>query len=132
MSRLTIKKQAARQAAVLLASLPVLVAVLASPPPVPAQESAGSALDGKVLYEWHCVRCHGAGGWGDGPQAKELRVPPANFHGPVVKMKSDEQLLTSIEFGLVLTPMHAWRGRLTEQEMQDVLAYVRLLGQRGR
>jgi mono/diheme cytochrome c family protein len=85
-----------------------------------------------MLYEWHCVRCHGAGGWGDGTQANELRVAPANFHGPVVKMKSDEQLLTSIEFGLVLTPMHAWRGRLTEQEMQDVLAYVRLLGQRGR
>jgi mono/diheme cytochrome c family protein len=132
MSRLTIKIRAARQAAVLLAALSVLVAAPASPPPVPAQELAGSALDGKMLYEWHCVRCHGAGGWGDGTQANELRVPPANFHGPVVKMKSDEQLLTSIEFGLVLTPMHAWRGRLTEQEMQDVLAYVRLLGQRGR
>lgn len=116
----------------MLAALVGILCALASTPSPRAQELAGSGLDGKTLYEWHCVRCHGAGGWGDGPQAKELRVPPANFHNPIVKMKSDEQLLTSIEFGLVMTPMHAWRGRLTEQEMQDVLAYVRLLAPRGR
>ncbi len=132
MNRVTQKKSAGWGTATLLASLLGLWGAPAVPPLVSAQESAGSALDGKVLYEWHCVRCHGVGGWGDGPQAKELRVPPANFHNPVVQMKSDEQLLTTVEFGLVLTPMHAWRGRLTEQEMQDVVAYVRLLGQRGR
>lgn len=104
-----------------------------SVPSVPlAQEQPGSVLDGKTIYQWHCLRCHGTGGWGDGPQAKELRVAPANFHAPAVQTKSDEQLLTSIEFGLVLSPMHGWRGRLTEQEMQDVVAYIRLLGQRGR
>ncbi|MBI3603068.1 MAG: cytochrome c [Nitrospirae bacterium] len=117
------------------AGLVLLMGMLAMwvAPPVPlAQELSGNVLDGKMIYEWHCVRCHGAGGWGDGPQARELRVPPANFHAPAVQMKSDEQLLTSIEFGLVLSPMHGWRGRLTEQEMQDVVAYVHLLAQRGR
>jgi hypothetical protein len=28
--------------------------------------------------------------------------------------------------------MHAWRGQLTDGEMQDVLAYVRLLSQQGQ
>lgn len=97
-----------------------------------AQELAGDVNAGKLIYEQRCQRCHGTGGWGDGPRADTLRVPPANFHGPMVKLKSDEQLLTSIEFGVVLSPMHAWRGRLSEQEMRDVLAYVRLLGQRGK
>ncbi len=97
-----------------------------------AQELAGDVNAGKLIYEQRCQRCHGTGGWGDGPLADTLRVPPANFHGPMLKMKSDAQLLTAIEFGVLLSPMHAWRGRLTEQEMRDVLAYVRLLGQRGK
>lgn len=100
-------------------------------PPLPAQDPPGEMTDGKLLYELHCLRCHGAEGRGDGPRAKELLIPPANFHSPLVKMKSDEQLLTTIEFGRVLTPMHAWRGRLTEEEMQAVVAYLRRLAERG-
>lgn len=103
-----------------------------SAPSLRAQELAGDVTNGKILYQQHCLRCHGASGWGDGPLARDLKVPPANFHGPILQMKSDDQLLMSIEFGVVMSPMHAWRGRLSDQEMQDVVAYVRLLGQRGR
>jgi hypothetical protein len=28
--------------------------------------------------------------------------------------------------------MHSWRGQLTDGEMQDVVAYIRLLAQQGR
>jgi hypothetical protein len=28
--------------------------------------------------------------------------------------------------------MHSWRGQLTDGEMQDVVAYIRLLSQRGQ
>jgi mono/diheme cytochrome c family protein len=28
--------------------------------------------------------------------------------------------------------MHAWRGQLTDEEMQDILAYVRLLSQQAQ
>lgn len=99
---------------------------------VQAQELGGDVTAGKLIYEQRCRRCHGVSGWGDGPQAGELRVPPRNFRGPMLSMKTDEQLLASIEFGIVLSPMHAFRGALSDQEMQDVLAYVRALGQRGR
>lgn len=102
------------------------------PSVVPGQGLAGDLAAGKLVYEFHCQRCHGTGGWGDGPAGRELRVPPTNFHGPILQMKSDEQLLASVEFGVVTSQMHAWRGRLTEQELQDVVAYVRALGQRGR
>ncbi len=99
---------------------------------VQAQERGGDVTAGKLVYEQRCQRCHGLSGWGDGPQAGELRVPPRNFRGPMLSMKTDEQLLASIEFGIVLSPMHAFRGALSDQEMRDVLAYVRVLGQRGR
>lgn len=78
------------------------------------------------------MTCHGAGGWGDGPQAASLKTRPANFHRPLSFLKSDEELLRTIEHGVVFSPMHAWRGQLTDGEMQDVVAYIRLLSQQGR
>ncbi len=80
----------------------------------------------------HCQTCHGVGGWGDGPKAAALTVPPANFHRFRSFLKSDEELLRTIEHGVVYSPMHSWRGQLTDGEMQDVVAYIRLLSQEGQ
>lgn len=97
-----------------------------------AQEFTPDAANGKAVYERHCLSCHGAGGRGDGPDAASLRVPPANFHRFKSFLKSDEELLRTIEHGIVFSPMHAWQGQLTETERQDALAYIRLLVQQGR
>ena len=87
---------------------------------------------GKAIYQRHCAACHGPSGWGDGPSAAALKVAPANFQRFRSFLKSDEELLRTIEHGVVFSPMHAWRGQLTDGEMQDVLAYIRLLSQQGR
>jgi mono/diheme cytochrome c family protein len=97
-----------------------------------AQEYPADSTRGKAVYERHCQTCHGVGGWGDGPDAKALKVAPASFHRFKSFLKSDEELLRTIEFGVVFSPMHSWRGQLTDGEMQDVVAYVRLLSQQGR
>ena len=100
--------------------------------PASAQEFPPDAAKGKAVYERHCLACHGAGGRGDGPDAAALRVPPANFHRFQSFLKSDEELLRTIEHGVVFSPMHAWQGQLTETERQDALAYIRQLVQQGR
>jgi len=97
-----------------------------------AQEYPADITRGKAVYQRHCQACHGAGGWGDGPDSKALKVAPANFHRFASFLKSDEELLRTIEHGVVFSPMHAWRGQLTDGEMQDVVAYIRLLAQQGR
>ena len=101
-------------------------------PFVQAQEYPADITRGKGIYERHCQACHGVGGWGDGPDAQALKVPPANFHRFLSFLKSDEELLRTIEHGVVFSPMQAWRGQLTDGEMQDVVAYIRLLSQQGR
>ena len=101
-------------------------------PLLPAQEYPADITRGKAVYQRHCQACHGAGGWGDGPDSKALKVAPANFHRFASFLKSDEELLRTIEQGVVFSPMHAWRGQLTDGEMQDVVAYIRLLAQQGR
>ena len=97
-----------------------------------AQDFPADVARGKAVYERHCQRCHGPAGWGDGPDAASLTVRPANFHAFRSFLKSDEELLRTIEHGVVFSPMHSWRGQLTDGEMQDVVAYIRLLSQRGR
>lgn len=99
---------------------------------VSAQEFGGSRDAGKLIYDLRCARCHGPKGGGDGPQAGELIVRPADFHDRKLADKSDEQLLANIEFGMITSPMHAWRGRLSAEEMRDVLAYIRHLSQSTR
>ena len=116
----------------LLLPVALVAAVAALPAPTPAQDFPPDATRGKAVYERHCLSCHGTGGWGDGPDAAALRVPPANFHRFKSFLKSDEELLRTIEHGLVFSPMHAWQGQLTETERQDALAYIRLLVQQGQ
>ena len=108
------------------------VAALAVSLELAAQEYPPDLSRGKAVYERHCLTCHGPGGWGDGPTAESLKVRPADFHRFRSSLKSDDELLRTIEHGIVFSPMHSWRGQLTDGEMQDVLAYVRLLSQQGR
>lgn len=97
-----------------------------------AQEFPADVGRGMAVYERHCLACHGEKGWGNGPEAASLRVRPTNFHQFRSYLKSDEELQRTIEYGVVFSPMHAWQGRLTETEIQDVLAYIRALSQETR
>lgn len=84
---------------------------------------------GKAVYEHHCESCHGPNGYGDGPAGESLKVRPADFHRFRSLLKSDEEFLRTIEHGVVFSPMHSWRGQLTDDEMTDVVAYIRLFVQ---
>ncbi len=100
--------------------------------PLYAQDYPPDIARGKAVYQRHCQDCHGLTGRGDGPAAASLKVPPADFQRFRSFLKSDEELLRTIEHGVVFSPMHSWRGQLTDGEMQDVVSYIRLLSQEGR
>ena len=97
-----------------------------------AQDFPADIPRGKGVYQRNCENCHGVGGWGDGPDGQALKIAPTNFHRFSSFLKSDEELLRTIEHGVVFSPMHAWRGQLTDGEMQDVVMYIRLLSQQPR
>jgi mono/diheme cytochrome c family protein len=112
-------------------ALLVLIGLVLSPL-LYAQDYPPDRARGKAVYERHCQGCHGLSGRGDGPAASSLKVPPANFQRFQSFLKSDEELLRTVEHGVVFSPMHSWRGQLTDGEMQDVVAYIRLLSQQTR
>jgi mono/diheme cytochrome c family protein len=95
--------------------------------PQPAWAEPGDPVKGKATYERLCVTCHGAQGKGDGPASKMLTPPPADLSSPKIKNKPDGDLLQAIQNGRPPATMPAFKGQLSEQQIHDVLAFVRSL-----
>jgi len=105
---------------VLLCGLMIAVteSVLAETPP-------GYPIHGQKLYQQHCLRCHGARLDGNGPDAASLRVRPTDFHIYLTLARGAPELEEAIRQGRKLTPMHAWDTVLTDQQIYDLVAYIR-------
>lgn len=92
-----------------------------------AQSHSGGSQTGERIFQQHCAGCHGTSGDGLGPEIKELIVPPANFRAAKSRTKTDMDLYLAIKQGVLFSPMHGWADRLSEQEIRDVLNYIRSL-----
>ncbi len=85
------------------------------------------ALGRKVYYE-HCSVCHGERGKGDGPGAAGLNPPPADLTAEHFFHHSDHRLLEWVTHGIPGSAMPAFRDRLTLEERQAVISFIRQLG----
>ena len=90
-----------------------------------AQTARGNPKAGEAIYKQHCLRCHGAKLDGNGPEAGDLIVRPADLTSTRSRTKSDWELLVPLTNGVLFTPMHSYRGKLTDEQMLDVLSYIR-------
>jgi cytochrome c oxidase cbb3-type subunit 3 len=91
------------------------------------QTNRGNPREGQAIYEQQCLRCHGERLDGGGPEGQYLIVRPANFQSVSSRAKTDWELLITIANGALFTPMHGYRGKLTDQQMLDVLSYIRTM-----
>ena len=81
----------------------------------------GNAIAGSAIYSQYCSACHQ-------PDGKGLNsMLAADLTKPERLNKSNEELLGSISKGVQgkIGFMPGWGGTLTEQQMKDVLQYVR-------
>ena len=88
--------------------------------------AGGNVAKGKVLYTNLCIRCHGVDGKGDAYM--KFNPPVADLSSPAVQSKLDGSLMKAIHDGRKDTAMGAWKFVLSEEEIRDVTAYVRVLG----
>jgi mono/diheme cytochrome c family protein len=89
---------------------------------------AGSALSlaqssGADTYKAKCQMCHAADGSGDTPAGKATKAHP--FKSPDVLKESDADLITVIKKGK--NKMPAFAGKLTDAQIDDVLAFIHTL-----
>ncbi len=89
------------------------------------QTHRGDPRNGQAVYEKHCLHCHGEKLDGAGPDGQYLIVRPTNLQSVNSRAKTDWELLVTIANGALFSPMHGYRGTLTDQQMLDVLTYIR-------
>lgn len=102
-----------------------VILVLAITPWVSAQTQRGNPKAGEGVYQQQCLRCHGSNLDGNGPDSRDLIVHPADLRSSISRSKTDWELLVAISNGVLFSPMHSFRGKLTDEQMLDVLSYIR-------
>lgn len=102
----------------------------ASGPINPNQVSPQTMLAGQKLYVSNCVPCHGASGQGDGPAGVGLNPRPGNFTLHMVPGKhTDGQVFLWIANGYPNSAMPAWSPRLNDEQIWQLVGYLRTFGQ---
>ncbi|MCP9452223.1 MAG: cytochrome c [Nitrospira sp.] len=106
----------------------ILVAGFAGRPTVRELGAAfkGDPVSGREIYVNTCMRCHGSDG--KGKTGVNLVPPPADLTSAAVQNRLDGGLFTRIHGGKPNTAMGAWQHALSDEEIWDVVAYLRTLG----
>lgn len=88
----------------------------------------GDPAKGKATYVRLCSVCHGDQGKGDGPAGPTLKPPAADLTSSKAKGAADAELFQTVQNGKPSTAMIAFKGQLSDQQIHDVMAYIRSLG----
>jgi len=110
--------------------MPLLVALAMLVPTLAPSDAMAS--DVEQLYRTYCWQCHGKTGKGNGINVRDMSVNPRD-HTDAENMKglTDARIFKAIkEGGAAVTSsvlMPAWGGVLTDQEIHDLVAYLRIL-----
>jgi len=86
---------------------------------VAAQAVRGNSQASQVVYEKNCLHCHGEKLDGAGPEGQYLIVRPTNLQPITSGAKTDGELLITISHGATFTPLHGFRGKLTDQQVME-------------
>ncbi len=99
-----------------------------------AMANPGTAAKGKEIYDKRCTWCHGAEGDGAGAAKDRLNPPPRDFTSGNYKIKTssfeetipnDDDVFRMIRDGMPGTAMPGWKSILADQDMWDLVAYVK-------
>ena len=90
------------------------------PPPL---EDRARIERGLALFRDHCVQCHG--GPGVAPEPFALGMTPAGANlAHTARTWTPAEIYWTVRNGFKMTGMPAWRFRMTEEELWDVVAFV--------
>ncbi|CAM4015218.1 c-type cytochrome [Bordetella muralis] len=102
------------------------VAVRADQIQVPPLDAETRIQNGFELFRAHCVQCHGAPGTAPAPYALGLNPAPASLVASA-RDRPAAEIYWIVREGIKMTGMPAWKYRLTDTQMWDVVAFMRVL-----
>ncbi len=77
---------------------------------------------GKILYQEHCLSCHGEVGKGDGPQAGGQKKKPADLQKLASEVKNFLFFMSISQWD---RRMPGWEEPFTSQEREELTAYIK-------
>ena len=86
-------------------------------------DAAGAGAD---VFHTNCQACHGPQGHGDGPAGQALDPKPRNL-AELQAGAGDDFLFWRIYEGKPGTSMVAWKGILTDEQIWQVVSFIRTL-----
>jgi mono/diheme cytochrome c family protein len=87
---------------------------------------ADAATAGAEIFKNNCVACHGKQGHGDGPAGASLNPQPKDLP-ELASAVGDDYLYWRINTGKAGTSMVGWKGILTEEQIWQVVVFIRTL-----
>lgn len=93
---------------------------------VPALEDPDRTVRGFRHFRAHCVQCHGAPGVAPQPFALGLTPAPASLVEAARQWPAAEAYWI-IRNGIKMSGMPAWRYRLSDEEIWDIVAFMKVL-----
>ncbi len=85
-----------------------------------------ASIAGADIFKTNCATCHGDTGLGDGSASTYLDPRPANLV-MLNTTAADDYLYWRISTGREGTAMPAWKGVLDDQQIWQVIAFIRTL-----
>jgi mono/diheme cytochrome c family protein len=93
----------------------------------PIRFSEASVDRGKKVFKTQCALCHGEKGDGKGDLATEMKLALPDFTKPDgLPKRTDGELFAIIGTGK--EPMPSQKGRMTDQQLWNLVNYLRALG----
>ena len=92
--------------------------------PLP-RATINEVASGQKIYEQNCAGCHKDDGSGGLMEIEGKKINADNLASDKIKGFSDEKILGYIMNGIEDEGMPAFKGKLSEGEMRDVVKYVR-------
>ena len=87
---------------------------------------AVALADGAPLFKQNCAPCHAMDGSANTPAGKSLKAK--DLRSAEVQKKTDEQLANQIRNGK--GPMPAFKARFKENEIAELVAFIRALAKK--
>lgn len=102
----------------------------------PALMYSADLENGKQIFHKYCTECHGLSGAGDGPSAMALDPRPRDLNDlDYMQNLSNQELFNVIQKGGhssgMSEQMPAWGSKINDDEMKDLIFYVRSLSEKS-
>jgi cytochrome c6 len=104
-----------------LRALPLVLCLVAFSAPALAQG------DGAAAYKSKCAGCHSADGSGSGPAGKAMHL--RDLGSADVQKQTDAELIAITSNGKGTMP--GYKGKLTDDQIKQVVAFIRTLAKKG-